>query len=105
MYNIRYDLLHKAMIEVAAVDGPQSGSGFFVAPGLALTSANLVGFLQQRDTELFLGPTQQLVTIHWRDTRYQARVDAFLPEVDLALLQVPLTDHPCVFIDSIRRDY
>lgn len=110
MRPIPRDLLRAATIEVVAQDGPQPGTGFFVAPGLACTSASLVGELQRQADGHQLVPTAKPVQLFWRADgkralRYTASVAAFLPDVDVALLHVDLDDHPCVYLDAAERHY
>ncbi len=69
-----------------------SGTGFFVAPGLILTCAQIVGDRQSNQTT---------VTVEWENQTYHAKILRVLPSYpDLALLKLenaPST-HPCVLL-------
>ncbi len=71
----------------------ESGTGFFVAPGLILTCAHVVGNIQSDQT---------LVTVEWEDHTYLAKIRDLAPSPypDLALLKLEddLVAHTCVFL-------
>lgn len=64
------------------------GTGFFVAPGKILTCAHVVREI----------PTQE-IQINWRDKTLQPISVDVNENLDLALLKIELTDHPCVYLD------
>lgn len=101
----RTALLAEATIEVRAEGNLLGGTGILVAPGVALTSANLVGRLETRGAEQVLLPSEQPIRIHCGDTRADAQLAGFLPYVDLAILEVDLAEHRCVYIDAVVRDF
>ncbi len=78
----------------------ESGTGFFVAPGLILTCAHVVGNVQS---------DRIAVTVQWKGETYTAKILHLLPDPypDLALLKLenaPL-NHPCVFLhEAVRTD-
>ncbi len=75
----------------------QSGTGFFVAPGLILTCAHVVTEGNSREP---ITP----VKVYWKNHEYTAIVEKLPvnPEVDLALLQLeqPIHEQPCVSLDE-----
>lgn len=88
------DGLIAATVRVLA--GDSSGTGFFVAPGLVVTCAHVV-------------PEPSGVTVEYGMRSYQAEVLVREPadaaaknysHPDVALLRVPLADHPCVPLDD-----
>src|SRR6266436_1082626 len=86
-----YELLKRCTVRILVpVEGDQ-GSGFFVAPGLILTCAHVVESAQQHNTH---------IEAIWDGQTYIAQLKVFLPKPypDLALLQVNLTNHPCVYL-------
>jgi hypothetical protein len=74
------------------------GTGFFVAPGLILTCAHVVGNIQNNQTA---------IEVIWGDQTYHAKILRSLPSYpDLALLKsedVPAT-HPCVFLQEAVKE-
>jgi len=85
-----YKLLRQCTVRLA-IPKVGHGTGFFVAPGLILTCAHVVKAAQ---------PETSLVEVYWSGQRYSAQVVSCVPDQDLALLQVPLTDHPCVLFQA-----
>src|SRR5713101_3296000 len=75
-----------------------NGTGFFVAFGLILTCAHVVGDSQNNQTT---------VTVEWGDQTYHAKILRLLPSYpDLALLKLedaPAT-HPCVLLHEAVQD-
>jgi hypothetical protein len=80
----------------------ESGTGFFVGPGLVLTCAHVV-------KKAWLSGDRP--TLRWRDAHETGNFVAVLPEPtagrqnpypypDLALLRVPFRDHPCVHLSA-----
>src|SRR5437763_13281156 len=90
-------LLRRCTVQLA-VPG-ESGTGFFVAPGLLLTCAHVVESAQSSNAT---------VTVKWEGRPYTAKIERFLakPYPDLALLRIDnLTDHPCVYLyEEVRVD-
>jgi len=86
------------------------GTGFFVAPGLILTCAHVVQIAQENNLPIevsawdgqAIGPAsiQKFVVenIPARENLPGQKIQYLYP--DLALLQVKLMDHPCVYIDA-----
>lgn len=78
------------------VDDRLSGTGAFVAPGLVLTCAHVVATARKEGRD---------VGLYWRRTEYLAKIDQYRagdgPEryPDLALLRVPVPEHPHVILD------
>src|SRR2546425_3877486 len=77
----------------------ESGTGFFVAPGLILTCAHVVG-----DSE----NNQTIVTVQWEGQTHHATILRLLPSPypDLALLKLEdaLATHPCVLLQEAVLD-
>ncbi len=65
------------------------GTGFFVAPGLILTCNHVVKNAEAKDIE-----------VCWQDKTYSVTQVEATEEPDLALLQVEIEAHPCVFLDE-----
>ncbi|MFL5627722.1 MAG: trypsin-like peptidase domain-containing protein [Ktedonobacteraceae bacterium] len=92
------------------VPGKTLGTGFFVAPGLILTCAHVVQTARENTLpvevvtwdgqSLGLGAIDKYVLekIPIKDTLPGQRFHYLYP--DLALLQVKLTDHPCVYLNA-----
>jgi hypothetical protein len=91
-------LLRRALVQV--VSGGRCGSGVFVAPGLVVSCAHVVG----------TAPVGGAVTVHWRDREYPATVRwssapsdvSGWPYPDLAVVQLdaPVPEHPCAWLDD-----
>ena len=87
-----YELLADCTVRI--LSNSASGTGFFVAPGLILTCAHVIANAQQ-------GGMQKLpVKVFWKGQEYSAQVSVSrdAPYPDLALLQAPISDHPCVLL-------
>ncbi len=71
----------------------KQGTGFFVAPGLILTCAHVVDDVQQN-------PHSASIQVFWNQQTYPANiVDIRQTDfLDLALLKVAFTNHPCVLL-------
>ena len=65
------------------------GTGFFVAQGKILTCAHVVENV-----------TQQKIQAIWKDKTLEIHNVELYDDVDLALLHVDYTSHPCVYLDS-----
>lgn len=89
-----YELLADCTVRI--LSGGASGTGFFVAPGQVLTCAHVIANAQQ-------GGVQKLpIKVFWKGQEYSAQIVAFRdPDYpDLALLQAPISDHPCVLLQG-----
>lgn len=76
-----------------------SGTGFFVASGLILTCAHVV---TKGDSRKLI----ESIKVYWKNTEYTSS-NIELPtdnNVDLALLELPITNHPQVFLDEILEN-
>lgn len=93
-----YELLEACTVRVDA--GYDQGTGFFVAPGLVLTCAHVIGDLPPSDIHvvaLHLDGADRIVRT------VLARESTAYP--DLALLEIDLVDHPCVYLDADVEPY
>src|SRR5712691_4779919 len=84
-----YDLLTTCTVRITSKSG--QGTGFFVAPGLILTCKHVI--------ENALTPASP-IDISWQGQTFSATLHA-LPNInnlDLALLQVNISHHPCVLL-------
>src|SRR6266568_2455457 len=92
MTQLLYDLLHNCTVLIT-IPGLSQGTGFFVAPGLILTCAHVVEAAQKRNT---------FVEVRWNGQVLPAHIQEFrdVPYPDLALLQVNLSNHPCVLLQE-----
>ncbi len=86
-----YDLLHFCVVFVSVPARKVKGTGFFVAPGKVLTCAHVVEAAQQQKLP---------IEITWNGQTLPAQIQQFrdVETTDLALLDVNLTDHPCVLL-------
>jgi Trypsin-like peptidase domain/TIR domain len=90
-------LLHNCTVRLSTAGKKGYGTGFFVAQSMILTCAHVVQYAQQGNA---------LVEVYWNNQAYTAQITRYLPDLDLALLQVPLplppplTNHPCVFLNK-----
>jgi len=84
-------LLIGCTMRLTTVPGEEWGTGFFVAPGLILTCAHVV-FTSEG--------TYKTPQVYWGGQNYdwQPRLEAHLPNLDVALLRVKFSEHPCVFL-------
>ncbi len=92
-----YELLHNCIVEVA-VSGKHEGTGFFVAPGQILTCAHVVEAAQKKNMPVEVVWNAQTLSVQKQDIR-----DALYP--DLALLQVNVSNHPCVLLHGEAEPY
>lgn len=92
-----YELLQQCTVHISVPQKAQ-GTGFFVAPGLILTCAHVVKEAQQQSLD---------IAITWNGQVVSAQIAEFrdLPYPDIALLQVNLTDHPCVFLGEAAQPF
>src|SRR5690242_3164454 len=86
-----YELLHQCTVRVTVSGNAGYGTGFFVAPGLILTCAHVVKAAQSDMTS---------VEVFWSDQHHPVQIKHSLPDPDLALLQMNLTTHPCVYLSE-----
>ena len=105
------DELLKHCTAIVSIDGKEvrsAGSGFFVAPGLLLTCAHVVGkeksspeeieFFWNRQPEQASNEKMDVDT-DWTKKPYKVSHVTVKGNIDLALLQVEITDHhPCVWL-------
>jgi superfamily II DNA or RNA helicase/tetratricopeptide (TPR) repeat protein len=100
MSELRLDqLLGQCTVRVSGRTRGRHGTGFFVAPGLILTCAHVVG-----DDDV------ASVKARWQDEPMSAALIKRVPDLparstvallpDLALLRVASTEHPCVLLDQ-----
>jgi HEAT repeat protein len=82
-----YELLRQSTIRIAVGSG--HGTGFFVAPGLILTCAHVIKAAQ---------PGTTAIELYWDGQTHATHVTAHRDDLDLALLQVNISDHPCVYL-------
>jgi tetratricopeptide (TPR) repeat protein len=98
---MEYELLEKLLEDctVRVVTKGQSGSGFFVAPGLILTCTHVI-----KNT---LGEASAIKVHHHGILLPVLEITkAFpLPYPDLALLRIIGLDHPCVYLDENISPY
>ncbi len=94
------DLLRACTVRVDG--GPKPGVGFFVAPGVVMTCAHVAG--ERADALAIVFGDKRLTSVT-RVTRLvsRGRPIAVLDEYpDLAVLDISVSDHPCVWIDEER---
>ena len=100
MSELRLDrLLSQCTVRVSGRTRGRHGTGFFVAPGLILTCAHVVG-----------GDSTVSVKARWQNEPMTATLIKRIPDLsarstsallpDLALLSVAYTEHPCVLLDQ-----
>lgn len=97
--------LHDCTVLILRPSPVARGSGFFVAPGLVLTCAHVLG----KPDRVTIGDR---VTVHWQKRNYPATVDDVQPAgqgaedlwaaPDLALVRLddPPAGHPCAWLDD-----
>ena len=86
-----YELLRQCTVRVSVPGKNGHGTGFFVAPGLILTCAHVVKAVQA---------TTSLVEVYWNGQFHPAQIIQSRDDYDLSLLQVNLSDHPCVYLSE-----
>ncbi len=84
-----YELLRQCTVRISVSGKIGHGTGFFVAPGLVLTCAHVVKAAQS---------SMNAVEVYRNGQSYIAQIMKLQQEHDLALLQVSLTDHSCVYL-------
>ena len=92
-----YELLRSCTVRLSVPKKTQ-GTGFFVAPGFILTCAHVVQEAQR---------TGIVVDAYWNDQTYPAQTKDVraTPYPDIALLQVNLTSHPCVYLSEEAKPF
>ena len=90
-----YQLLRSCTVRVELNTTP-CGTGFFVAPGLVLTCAHVVD-----------NAANNPLTITWNQQTLPARLtrNSSSDYPDLALLEVDITDHPCVCLQDDAQPF
>ncbi|WP_052887560.1 trypsin-like peptidase domain-containing protein [Thermogemmatispora carboxidivorans] len=95
-------LLQRATVRIDADHTPR-GTGFFVGPGLILTCAHVIPSAHKASSSL---------QIYWQESYYEATIttvsaDDSSPDraLDLALLTVPLENHPCALLCGEAQPY
>ncbi|HEX7736089.1 MAG TPA: trypsin-like peptidase domain-containing protein [Ktedonobacteraceae bacterium] len=103
----RYELLRQCMVRVAVPGGPKKaqGTGFFVAPGLILTCAHVVEDAQKQNAGIEVTWWKGQKTIEQRTIAAQLKEYRAAPYPDIALLQMELTDHPCVGLGEAAEPF
>jgi HEAT repeat protein len=86
-----YELLRQCTVRVSSHPMTGYGTGFFVAPGLVLTSAHVVQAVQVN---------KPAVQVSWQGSSYEVLTMQLAANADLALVQIDMTTHPCVFLDA-----
>ena len=84
-----YELLRQCTVRISLSGRAEHGTGFFVAPGLILTCAHVIKGSKQETGS---------VEVYWGDQTYSATIKTIQVDADLALLQISLTKHPCVYL-------
>jgi hypothetical protein len=84
-----YELLRLCTVRVLITGKKGNGTGFFVAPRLILTCAHVLKVAQSDAPQ---------IEVSWRGGIYPGQITKLLQDEDLALLQVNLSDHPCVYL-------
>lgn len=107
MVQSRYELLCQCMVRVEVPDGPKKaqGTGFFVAPGLILTCAHVVEDAQKAGAGIKITWWKGQKIIEERSMGAQIKEFRAAPYPDIALLQVELTDHPCVDLGEAAEPF
>lgn len=99
-----YELLQQCTVRVSVPKRGQ-GSGFFVAPGLVLTCAHVVVEAQKQNLEVNVTWWKGSQSIEEQVISAQIKEFRAPPYPDLALLQVNLTDHPCVSLGEAAQPF
>jgi TIR domain/Trypsin-like peptidase domain len=85
-----YELLPLCTVSISLSER-HTGTGFFVAPKLVLTCSHVTQVENKSETQ-----------VHWNEQVYSARILKDFPVdgdyIDLTLLQIDLSDHPCVYL-------
>jgi hypothetical protein len=91
MVQALYDLLHACTVRITISRISQQGTGFFVAPGTILTCAHVVQEARNSNAS---------IEVCWNNQTIMAQIQEFrdISSSDLALLQVNLSNHPCILL-------
>ncbi len=86
-----YKLLNSCVVLITIPAKKAKGTGFFVAPGKILTCAHVVEPAQANNLS---------IEVSWQGQPLTAQIQQFrdIAATDLALLEVNLTNHPCVLL-------
>lgn len=86
-----YDLLHACTTQVTISKVSQQGTGFFVASGAILTCTHVIQEAIKSNAP---------IEVSWKNQTTMAQIQEFrdISSSDLALLQVNLSNHPCVLL-------
>jgi GTPase SAR1 family protein len=96
------DLLRAATVRVEG--GPRSGAGFFIAPGLVVTCAHVVGEAAELHVISGAASAEAIPELRLTDRgRPIPDLDEDYP--DIALLRIEMGDHPCVALDEDMPTY
>jgi hypothetical protein len=87
------ELLPQCTARISLPGQTRAGTGCFVAPGVLLTCAHVV-------SAALTGASTSPLEIWWQEQSYPAQVLKLSPEYDLALVHVPLIEHPCVLLQE-----
>lgn len=79
--------LQNSTVRLSSTEGRILGTGFFIAPGQIMTCAHIVQGTQAENAP---------IRVDWDGRAHQAQVTLSLTELDLALLKIDQTEHPCV---------
>jgi hypothetical protein len=85
-----YELLHACTVRIV-VPKVSQGTGFFVAPGRVLTCSHVIEAAQRGNNPVEVTWNGQTATGHIQEFRN-------VSSLDLALLEVNLSNHPCVLL-------
>jgi hypothetical protein len=90
-----YQLLRNCTVRIELNNKP-NGTGFFVAPGRVLTCAHV-----------FDGAASGSLAITWKQQKQPARLiqGSSSDYPDLALLEVDIVDHPCVYLQDDAQPF
>lgn len=86
-----FELLHQCTVRISVPGKTGHGTGFFVAPGLILTCTHVIKAAQ---------PIISSAEMFWKGQSYPVQIMKLQEELDLALLQANLTDHPCAYLNE-----
>jgi len=87
MNELLYQLFRDCTVRLTT--SSDRGTGFFVAPGVILTCAHVIK-----------GVTATAIEVRWLGEIYTTVSVDSLENPDLALLSVPIDNHPCVYLDK-----
>lgn len=82
-----YELLSRCTVKVISKDLGNSGSGFFVAPGLVVTCAHVVS-VEDKDSEEVVTSKEVVVRRNGKEWVADVRLSSVNPKIDIALLDI-----------------